>query len=38
MLVRTGQFRPADLEGDVQPDAVVGSVADLPEWWRTRRS
>jgi HAD superfamily hydrolase (TIGR01458 family) len=38
MLVRTGKFRPADLEGDVQPDAVVGSVADLPEWWRTRRS
>jgi phospholysine phosphohistidine inorganic pyrophosphate phosphatase len=32
-LVRTGKYRPADLEGDVKPDAVIGSIADLPEWW-----
>lgn len=31
--VRTGKFRPADLEQDVTPDAVLESVADLPEWW-----
>jgi len=32
-LVRTGKFRPADLEGEVQPHAVFDSVADLPRWW-----
>jgi HAD superfamily hydrolase (TIGR01458 family) len=39
-LVRTGKFRPADLEVGVQPDAVLGSIRDLPEWWshRTRDS
>jgi HAD superfamily hydrolase (TIGR01458 family) len=33
ILVRTGKFRPRDLEGDVRPDAVLQSVADLPQWW-----
>ena len=32
-LVRTGKFRPADLEGRIRPDAVWESVADLPRWW-----
>jgi len=32
-LVRTGKFRPADLEGPVRPDLVWESVADLPQWW-----
>jgi HAD superfamily hydrolase (TIGR01458 family) len=32
-LVKTGKFRPADLEGRVKPDSVIGSVADLPDWW-----
>ena len=31
VLVRTGKFRPGDLDGDVTPDAVIDSVADLPE-------
>lgn len=31
--VRTGKFRPADLERDVTPEAVLESVADLPQWW-----
>lgn len=31
--VMTGKFRPADLEGEVQPLAVFNSVADLPCWW-----
>jgi HAD superfamily hydrolase (TIGR01458 family) len=30
-LVRTGKFRPGDLEGDVRPDLVLDSVAALPE-------
>ena len=29
-LVRTGKFRPSDLEGDVRPDWVLDSVCDLP--------
>jgi phospholysine phosphohistidine inorganic pyrophosphate phosphatase len=33
VLVRTGKFSPDDLEGDVTPDAVLDSVADLPAWW-----
>jgi phospholysine phosphohistidine inorganic pyrophosphate phosphatase len=35
VLVRTGKFTDADLGGDVSPDAVLDSVADLPDWWRT---
>jgi len=35
-LVRTGKFRPADLELGVEPDAVLDSVADLPRWWWER--
>jgi HAD superfamily hydrolase (TIGR01458 family) len=33
-LVKTGKFQPRDLESDVHPDAVLDSVARLPEWWR----
>ncbi len=33
-LVRTGKFRPADLEGGVTPDIVLESIRSLPEWWR----
>lgn len=33
VLVRTGKFRPADLEGGIRPDAVLDSVAGLPGWW-----
>jgi phospholysine phosphohistidine inorganic pyrophosphate phosphatase len=32
--VRTGKFRPADLDGDIEPFAVIDSFADLPDWWR----
>ena len=31
-LVKTGKFHPADLEVGIEPDALIGSVADLPEW------
>lgn len=34
VLVRTGKFRPRDLEGEVTPDAVLASIADLPRWWK----
>ena len=33
VLVRTGKFREGDLEGTIQPDAVLDSVAELPRWW-----
>jgi len=38
LLVRTGKFRTSDLEGAVQPDAVLDSIRDLPEWWEKRLS
>ena len=32
-LVRTGKFTAGDLESEIEPDAVFGSIADLPAWW-----
>lgn len=33
ILVRTGKFRPDDVErAGVRPDAIVNSIANLPEW------
>ncbi|MBO9361449.1 MAG: TIGR01458 family HAD-type hydrolase [Thermoflexus sp.] len=32
LLVQTGKFRPADLEGAIRPAAVLGSVAELAAW------
>jgi phospholysine phosphohistidine inorganic pyrophosphate phosphatase len=31
-LVKTGKFRPTDLESPVRPDAIFDSIADLPHW------
>lgn len=33
ILVRTGKFRPSDLERPGVPDACLESIAALPEWW-----
>jgi len=33
VLVKTGKFRPRDLESNVEPDALLASIADLPDWW-----
>lgn len=33
LLVRTGKYQPGDLDGDIHPDAILDSVADLPRWW-----
>ena len=33
LLVRTGKFRPQDLQGEIQPDGVIDSIANLSEWW-----
>jgi HAD superfamily hydrolase (TIGR01458 family) len=29
ILVRTGKFRPTDLDGMIRPDAIIDSIADL---------
>jgi phospholysine phosphohistidine inorganic pyrophosphate phosphatase len=34
VLVRTGKFRQSDLQGNVIPDAVLDSIADLPNLWK----
>jgi HAD superfamily hydrolase (TIGR01458 family) len=34
ILVRTGKFRPSDLEGSIVPHTVLDSIADLPAWWQ----
>ena len=36
MLVRTGKFRSQDLDGDIKPDAVLASIAELPVWWEKK--
>ena len=38
ILVRTGKFRPGDLDHEIVPDAVLGSIADLPEWWEAEQT
>ncbi len=35
-LVRTGKFKSLDLEGPIKPDAVLESVAELPDLWERR--
>lgn len=35
VLVRTGKFTEADLDGDITPDAVLDSIADLPRYVRS---
>jgi ribonucleotide monophosphatase NagD (HAD superfamily) len=33
VLVRTGKFRPDDVESSrAVPDGIVSSIAQLPEW------
>ena len=32
-LVKTGKFQQRDLEQEMRPDAVLNSLADLPDWW-----
>ena len=34
LLVRSGKFRPDDLDKGVVPDALLDSVAELPLWWK----
>jgi HAD superfamily hydrolase (TIGR01458 family) len=34
ILVKTGKFRPQDLELEMHPHAVLDSIAALPAWWQ----
>lgn len=36
ILVRTGKFRPSDLELGIRPFATLDSIAALPGWWESR--
>lgn len=33
ILVQTGKYKVSDLEQNIEPDAVIKSIADLPKWW-----
>ena len=34
LLVKTGKFQASDTEGEIKPDGLLDSIADLPDWWR----
>lgn len=38
ILVRTGKFRPADLQLDIRPFVTLDSIAALPTWWQSHQS
>lgn len=33
VLVRTGKYRPDDLDGDIGPDVIIDDINALPDWW-----
>lgn len=33
VLVRTGKYKPSDLDLGIKPDTVIDSIADLTHWW-----
>lgn len=37
ILVRTGKFKPSDLQYGIRPDAVLDSVTALPDWWQANQ-
>ena len=34
ILVKTGKYRPEDMQQGIQPNAILNSIIDLPDWWR----
>lgn len=38
ILVKTGKFKTEDLQSGINPDAVIQSIAELPEWWQAHSS
>lgn len=37
-LVRTGKFRPNDLDAAIVPDVVLAGIGDLPAWWQRHQA
>jgi phospholysine phosphohistidine inorganic pyrophosphate phosphatase len=35
VIVKTGKFRPSNLDQGITPDGTIASLADLPTWWTT---
>ena len=35
VLVRTGKYRDEDLTSGIKPDAILDSIADFPDWYKT---
>ena len=33
VLVKTGKYRPEDMQQGIQPNALLNSISELPEWW-----
>jgi len=33
ILVKTGKYRERDLNGQIRPDVILDSIANLPAWW-----
>jgi HAD superfamily hydrolase (TIGR01458 family) len=38
LLVKTGKFQPTDLQGPIQPDDLLTSIAELPNWWHRKQA
>jgi HAD superfamily hydrolase (TIGR01458 family) len=36
ILVKTGKFRPTDLDQGITPNTELDSIADLPAWWQAQ--
>jgi len=34
VLVKTGKYRPEDLQQGIRPNAVLESIRNLPDWWQ----
>jgi len=34
VLVKTGKYRPEDMQQGIQPNALLNSIGDLPDWWQ----
>ncbi len=34
LLVQTGKFQSTDMNGQIKPDGLLESIADLPGWWQ----
>lgn len=38
VLVKTGKFRAEDMQQGIQPDALLDSIRNLPDWWQQQEN